>query len=95
MVPLFSKSLQVRWLEVGSRGDLNLFKLSETLYIRFQNIFELSLGEWPSFQKVRVFLRVKAACPVLHSFQHHVTSHPSLYKCTAEQMICIRAGKRK
>lgn len=95
MVRLLSESLQVRWLEAGSRGDLNLIKLSDTLCIRLQNIFELFLGEWSSFQEGRVFLRVKPTFPGLHSLQHRVNSHPSLSKGTAEQMSCIRAGKRK
>lgn len=41
MVPLLSENLQSRWLEVGSRGELNYIKLSETLYICLQNNFEL------------------------------------------------------
>lgn len=48
MVALLSESVQTRWLEVGSRSELNYIKISETLCICLQN--NLKLSSWRRVQ---------------------------------------------
>lgn len=91
MVPLLSVSLQVRWLEVGSRGDLNLLRLSETVCMYLQNTFELE--KVPVSRNEECFSGSRQC--VQDSTVFSIMLLPVPVCQNAQLKSCIRTGKRK